>query len=231
MAPLQVIGAGYGRTGTDSLREALNILGYNCHHMRELLAQDRNPEIFLEAYQNPDKPADWDKAYEGFDAAVDWPTASFVEPLLKKYPDAKWLLTDRDPDSWYKSVKNTIHEGAASRTPEEIAALPEYLQRTFKMAKTVVMDGALGDAARFADEEAMKENFRNHYEWVKKTIPADRLLVLQLGEGWDRLCEFLGKPVPDVPYPRSNSTANFRNEFLKTFDPAKHQQDNQTAAA
>ncbi|CDS09960.1 hypothetical protein LRAMOSA02637 [Lichtheimia ramosa] len=222
MAPLQVIGAGYGRTGTDSLREALNILGYNCHHMREILSRDLHPEIFLEAYVNPDKPVDWDKAYEGFDAAVDWPTASFVEPLLKKYPDAKWLLTDRDPDSWYKSAKNTIHKAATSRSQEEIAALPEYLQRTFRMAETVVLDGALADPERFADEEAIKQKFKDHYEWVKKTIPADRLLILQLGEGWDRLCEFLGKPVPDVPYPRSNSTANFTSEFIeKTIDAAQ----------
>ncbi|CDS09961.1 hypothetical protein LRAMOSA02638 [Lichtheimia ramosa] len=215
MAPLQVIGAGCGRTGTDSLREALNILGYNCHHMREILSRDLHPEIFLEAYVNPDKPVDWDKAYEGFDAAVDWPTASFVEPLLKKYPDAKWLLTDRDPDSWYKSVKNTIHIAATSRSQEEIAALPEYLQRSYRMAKTVVLDGALADPERFADEEAIKAYFNNHNEWVKKTIPADRLLVMQLGEGWDRLCEFLGKPVPDAPYPRSNSTEAFRDRWSK----------------
>ena len=143
----------------------------------------------------------------------DRPTASFVEPLLKKYPDAKWLLTVRDADSWYKSVKNTIHHAATSRTPEDYAALPEHMQRTFKMASTVVMDGALGDRERFADEEAMKASFNNHNEWVKKTIPADRLLVLQLGEGWDRLCEFLGKPVPDVSYPRSNSTESFRERW------------------
>ncbi|CDH52622.1 hypothetical protein RO3G_13878 [Lichtheimia corymbifera JMRC:FSU:9682] len=216
MAPLQVIGAGCGRTGTDSLREALNILGYNCHHMRELFNQDRHPEVFLEAYKNPDKPADWDKAYEGYDAAVDWPTASFVEPLLKKYPDAKWILTDRDPDNWYESVKNTIHQAAVLRTPEEIAAMPEHRRRALNMAKTVVMDGALADRERFSDEDAIKAYFNNHNEWVKKTIPADRLLVMQLGEGWDRLCEFLGKPVPDVPYPRANSTETFRNRWTET---------------
>ncbi|KAI7875055.1 hypothetical protein K492DRAFT_221542 [Lichtheimia hyalospora FSU 10163] len=230
MAPLQVIGAGYGRTGTDSLREALNILGYNCHHMREMFKPNSHPEIFLEAYKNPDEPADWDTAYEGFDAAVDWPTASFVEPLLKKYPDAKWLLTERDVDSWYTSVKNTIHKSATSKTSEELAALPEHLRETFKMASTIAIDGALADTERFADEEAIKANFKNHYERVKKIIPADRLLILQLGEGWDRLCEFLGKPVPDVPYPRSNSTASFHNEFGNFFNKAE-QQDNQAAAA
>ena len=164
----------------------------------------------------------------------DRPTASFVEPLLKKYPDAKWLLTERDVDSWYTSVKNTIHQSATSKTPEEVAALPEHLQETFKMASTIAIDGALADTERFADEEAIKANFTNHYEWVKKIIPADRLLVLQLGEGWDRLCEFLGKPVPDVPYPRSNSTASFRNEFSNVVninEPTAQQQDNQAAAA
>lgn len=145
----------------------------------------------------------------------DRPTAAFIEPLLKKYPGAKWILTERDCDSWYTSVKNTIHQAAASRTPEELAAMPEHKQRTLNMAKTVVMDGALADRVRFADEEAIKAYFNNHNEWVKNTIPADRLLVMQLGEGWDRLCEFLDKPVPDVPYPRANSTESFRSRWTK----------------
>ncbi|KAI8144352.1 P-loop containing nucleoside triphosphate hydrolase protein [Fennellomyces sp. T-0311] len=208
MAPLKVIGAGYGRTGTESLRAALNMLGYSTHHMREMLfTRDGYPEIFQEAYEHPDHDIDWDKVYEGYDAAVDWPTAEFVEPLLKKYPDAKVLLTYRDPDSWYKSVSNTLNPMANSVMKDSNV---EYLNRLHSMVSTIAMDGAIADTERFKDEETIKRKYMEHIEWVKKFVPAEKLLVLELGEGWDRLCAFLDKPVPSEPYPRTNSTEDMK---------------------
>ncbi|EIE78208.1 hypothetical protein RO3G_02912 [Rhizopus delemar RA 99-880] len=108
MAPLQVIGAGFGRTGTDSLHEALNILGYNTHHMSCIFKNENlDFETFKEAHRNPEA-IDWDKPYDGFDAAVDWPTCNFYKELMVKYPDAKVLLTVRTPESWYVSVCKTV---------------------------------------------------------------------------------------------------------------------------
>ncbi|KAI9496681.1 P-loop containing nucleoside triphosphate hydrolase protein [Zychaea mexicana] len=203
MAPLEIIGAGYGRTGTESLRIALNMLGFHTHHMTEMFERDGHPEVFQEAYEHPDHEIDWDMLYEGFDAAVDWPTAEFLAPLLKKYPNAKVLLTERDFDSWYTSVANTLHPMAHNvMAPSESA----YMRRIFSMVSVIAMGGDIVDPKRFSDKEAIRAKFEEHYNWVKRTVPEDRLLVLQLGEGWDRLCKFLGKPVPDVPYPRTNST-------------------------
>ncbi|KAI9492807.1 P-loop containing nucleoside triphosphate hydrolase protein [Zychaea mexicana] len=176
MVPLKVICAGFGRTGTDSLRLALNHLGYNTHHMYVMMNNEgeQDPEAFEDAYRHPEREVDWDKLYAGFSAAADWPTIAFIEPLMKKYPDAKVILTVRDPEDC--------------------------------LINTVVLDGAFADPKQFLDKGAMKAKFLAHNKRIQETIPADSLLVMQVGEGWNRLCQFLNKPVPDIPYPRTNST-------------------------
>ncbi|CDS07780.1 hypothetical protein LRAMOSA01729 [Lichtheimia ramosa] len=214
MAPLKIIGAGYGRTGTDSLRIALNILGYNCFHMRELIRVDRYPETFLDAYLNPEKPVDWDMLYEGYDAALDWPTVSFLDRLIDAYPNAKVILTARDAESWYRSIKNTIHKLSVECSKRN--DFPENLDRWRQMNNTLVLNGAIADPDQFNDEEAIKAKYNAHVEWVKKNIPNERLFIMGLGEGWERLCKFLDVPVPDVPYPRVNSTKEFVNDFLES---------------
>ncbi|KAI8147527.1 P-loop containing nucleoside triphosphate hydrolase protein [Fennellomyces sp. T-0311] len=212
MAPLKVIGAGVSRSATDSLRVALNKLGYNTLHMRSFLAEDRHPELFIEAFKHPEKDHDWDYLYGDVDAAVDFPTFRFTDKLIEKYPDAKVILTRRDPDSWYKSVYNTIYK-YYDVLPEDPA---DYAVRTRDMIKLMFMDGVLQDRQTFKDEpEKMKALYEAHNEWVIKTVPADRLLVLDLREGitWDKICAFLGKPVPNGPFPFVNSTQSIVEEL------------------
>ncbi|KAI9496610.1 P-loop containing nucleoside triphosphate hydrolase protein [Zychaea mexicana] len=223
MAPLQIIGAGFGRTGTDSLRNALNQLGYSTHHMYAMAhgGDERYPEVFQEAYEHPERDYDWEKVYDGFDAAVDWPTAAVVEPLLKKYPNAKIILTVRDPDDWYRSVKNTIFRMSQKGFSAESAPPGidlAYYKRLVSMIHTLVLDGAFGNPEKFLDEEAMKAKFVAHNKWVQEHIPADQLLVMQLGEGWDRLCQFLGKSVPDTPYPNTNSSKDINKMAKELFE-------------
>ncbi|KAI7846925.1 P-loop containing nucleoside triphosphate hydrolase protein [Circinella umbellata] len=213
MAPLEVIGAGCSRTGTDSLREALNMLGYNTHHMRSMLSGDGHPEVFEEAYKNPEKPTDWDWVYEGYTAAVDCPTISVIDQVLKHYPNAKVILTKRDADSWYKSVLNTIYT-IHDWLPENA---PDYYVRTRKMIKTIFLDGAFQDMEKFKNEpEIFKARYEAHNKWVLDNVPKDRLLILDLREGitWEKICPFLGKPVPSGPYPTSNSTKSLNEEFV-----------------
>ncbi|KAI9336449.1 P-loop containing nucleoside triphosphate hydrolase protein [Pilaira anomala] len=207
MAPLEVIGAGYGRTGTDSLRIALNMLGYNTHHMRcFVMDPTTDTDDFYNAYYHRDE-ADWDKIYENYSAACDWPTCTFYKELMAKYPEAKVILTTRTPESWYKSVRNTI------LAPQSFArAPPKFL----KMVKAVCMDGMLTDPEILDDKEKIEKAFVDHINEVKTYVPAERLLVMELGEGWERLCKFLGKEVPTVPYPFANSTEEFNK-----YDPTE----------
>ena len=135
---------------------------------------------------------------------------SFYQELLAAYPDAKVVLTVRSAESWYKSVKNTIHKAAVH------SASPEHDEQSRKfgvMVNALCMDGLLSDPERFGDEEAVKKLFDAHTEEVKQHVPADQLLVMELGEGWDRLCKFLGKEVPKDPYPSINSTTEFQQKM------------------
>ncbi|CEP12787.1 hypothetical protein [Parasitella parasitica] len=218
MAPLKVIGAGFGRTGTDSLRLALNILGYKTHHMKSFWEEeaDTNPDDFIEAYKNRDK-ADWDKVYENYTAAVDWPTVEFYKDLVAKYPEAKVVLTTRSADSWYASALKTIHPASAGilENPAD-----EQKARLGEMMKLVVLDGHMVNRETFKDEKLIKKLYLDHIEEVKNTVHPDRLLIVELGEGWNRLCEFLGKDIPDIPYPNANSKESFQ-EVLDAYNLPK----------
>lgn len=189
---------------------------YNTHHIKCFY---ENPNLsvtdFYQAALNQEE-ADWDHVYRGFDAVVDWTGSAFYKSLLAKYPDAKVLLTVRSADSWYKSVGNTMTRAQVELATDDPENPVYHLHR---LVGLVALDGYAWDPVKFADEERTKKLFNDHIEEVKRVVPADQLLILELGEGWDRLCHFLGKDVPDVPYPSVNSTADFEKYFLQRERP------------
>ena len=205
---LAVIGAGFGRTGTFSLKLALETLGVGpCFHMAELFAEPRGEELKRrwEAVAFADPPPDWDDVFAGFRATVDWPAAAYWRALARHYPDAKVILTIRDPESWYESAAATIFSGRSSA--EEIAQRTDpWARMVWKIIGQGTFDGRTGDR-----EHAMAV-FRAHNAAVECEIPADRLLVYRAGDGWEPLCRFLGAAVPDTPYPRENTTRDFQAE-------------------
>ncbi|PLB49959.1 hypothetical protein P170DRAFT_354998 [Aspergillus steynii IBT 23096] len=217
MGQLKIIGAGYGRTGTLSLCRALDILGYSCHHMEKMLLDDtQDPALFQEAYQSNSKP-DWDHMFRGYDAAVDWPAAAFWEDLMKQYPDAKVILTVRDPELWYKSVGNTIQDWPM----EDSSAWPDKMMRSRKMARAIVKEGEL---KLYADKQAMIEQFKQHIAYVCATVPRDRLLVFEPSQGWEPICNFLGvDPPPGVPYPHLNKGTLFKERLIQVRDKLREQ--------
>jgi hypothetical protein len=192
---IEVIGAGYGRTGTLSLKLALEQLGFApCHHMVEVF---KNPPSMGWWEAAADGNPDWPKIFEGFKAAVDWPTATFYKELADFYPDAKVVLTLRDPQSWYESTQATIF---AREFP------PESDDPFLRMASKCV--GRLFDND-LHDRDRLIEVYNRHNETVQRTIPAERLLVYHVSEGWAPLCAFLGVPVPEGPTPKVNDRESF----------------------
>lgn len=176
-----------------------------------------NCDDFYEAYKHRDK-ADWDKLYANYDAAVDFSAATFYADLFKKYPDAKVLLTVRSADSWYNSVKNTIFRIVQELPTPEPGSVQFSINR---ICNAICLDGQLFDPESFSQEEKIKQLYLDHIESVKRTIPPDQLLVVELGEGWERICKFLEKDVPSVPYPRANSTEEFIDFFVNGNRPDK----------
>jgi hypothetical protein len=207
---LEVIGLGVGRTGTYSLKLALEQLGFGpCHHMKDVdvHAQPQLDRWKAAAARRPD----WARAYAGFRSAVDWPTAAFGEELLAAYPSAKFLLTVRDPARWYESFSNTIYplvdpEGSS---PPTLAPFTEMVRAV--MHKT----GFEVPSSR----DDLLAAFVRHIANVRRTIPADRLLVFEVADGWTPLCGFLGVPVPDRPFPRTNDAKEFWDNKDETREP------------
>jgi hypothetical protein len=191
---LRLIGAGWGRTGTASLHAALDTLGLHSHHMVEVFQHPEQAEAFARAAQGD---ADWDAIYAGYDATVDWPGAAFWRELADHYPDAKVLLSVRDPAKWYESFRETIYMPLTAPDDGDWAG----------MVRAVILERDLEGNPH--DRDHVIDAFERHNAEVIATIPADRLLVYEVSEGWAPVCAFLDVPVPDDPFPHTNDRAAF----------------------
>ncbi len=197
---LQVIGAGVGRTGTYSLKLAINQLGLGpCHHMEEVLHK-MPVQVPLWSAAAKGK-ADWAAIYDGYRSAVDWPTAGFFRELHAAYPKARFVLTVRSPESWLASFSETIYKLLYAGNE-----VPPPMRDWLAMSKAVI--AKTGFPAGL-DLNELKKRFIAHNDEVKATIPAGQLLTYEVKQGWGPLCEFLGVPVPDEPFPRTNDRGEF----------------------
>ena len=191
---LKVIGAGLGRTGTLSLKLALEHLGFGpCYHMVEVLTdlQRKVPQWIEAANGNPD----WDAIFEGYHSTTDYPACMYWRELLAKYPDAKVILTVRDPDSWFESGSVTVFSPAHRERLEQAGPMAEFFKSS--------VFSEIGEGV--TDRQFMTDYFRRWNQSVIDEAPPEKLLVYQAGEGWQPLCDFLGVPVPAEPYPRVNT--------------------------
>jgi hypothetical protein len=212
---INVIGAGFGRTGTLSLKAALEELGFaKCYHMEELLQHPQHVQYWEEAAKG--KPVNWDELFRGYQATVDFPGYRHYKQLMQYYPHAKVLLSVRDPEKWYESAYHTIYQAAPSLRQKILMGfkLPfsprlRQLVRVFKMAGAVWKEDFAG---KFRDKGFALEVFHQHIEEVKRVVPADRLLIYEVKQGWEPLCTFLGVPVPASPFPRVNERAGFKQK-------------------
>ncbi len=197
---MKVMGAGLGRTGTYSLKLALEQLGFGpSHHMEEVL-HHMSTQVPLWNKALNGQP-DWSAIYKGYVSAVDWPTARFYKELHEAYPDAKFILTYRDPESWASSFGSTIYELLKNRhqAPPD---MQNWLDMAFRTVQQNGFPAGLG-------HEDLRTAYEAHNQAVKRTIPESQLLLFQVKQGWKPLCDFLNVPVPDSPFPNTNN----RNEF------------------
>lgn len=206
---LKVIGAGFGRTGTLSLKHALEQLGFaKCHHMYEVFVSGEQGKLWKDIADG--KTPDWDKVFDGFSSTVDFPACVFYRELAEKYPDAKVVLSVRSAESWYKSASETIM-AIGPVTPRWLLAVVPQLRRVFGMHDKLLWGKTFGGRPIKA-AHAMAV-FEAHNAAVKAAIPPERLLVFEAKQGWVPLCAFLGVPVPEGPYPNVNDTAEFKGRI------------------
>jgi hypothetical protein len=201
---LDIIGAGFGRTGTLSLKHALEQIGYaRCYHMMEVAGNPGHAALWLDVAEG--RPVDLDALFEGYRATVDWPSTYYWRELATHYAGARILLSVRDPDRWYESAFETIFRAMTDAPPD---ALPDALATQIKMARRIVLDETFG--GRFEDRDYAISVYLAHNEAVKNAFDAKRLLVYEVGSGWEPLCDFLGVSIPDTEFPRVNDRDSFK---------------------
>lgn len=200
---LRVVGSGLGRTGTRSLKDALELLlGAPCYHMVECFGRPDDPPRWSAAMRGEE--VDWDELYDGYAATVDWPSAACWKELAVAYPDALILHSERPADAWFRSADRTILE--TFKKPRDEWPAPGT-DAWWDMAVTMFEDRFTPD---FLDRDAAVAAVDAWNADVRATAPADRLLIWRTGDGWEPICDALGLPVPDEPFPHVNSTEEFR---------------------
>lgn len=198
---LSIVGASFGRTGTSSAREALVRLGFGpCHGMRQLFTDDGHAAAWLRAADGG--PVDWPRLLDGYRATVAWPASYFWRELADAYPRARVLLLTRDPASWYDSIAATLF-----RTRPADATTDARTPIRDRAIERIVWQGTFG--GRFADREYAIGVYADHLARVRREVPANRLVEVDVADGWAPLCAALDVAVPDEPFPVANTTEEY----------------------
>jgi hypothetical protein len=200
---LSVIGSGFGRTGTKSLKEALEQLGFApCHHMHEIVTHPEQVAHWQAIAAG--QPVDWSNVFAGYQSQVDWPGAHVWRELSAAFPEAKVIHTLRPAETWWNSYAKTI--GKLMSTYKQIP-LPPHITAILDVWNRMVGDTVF--SGKPTDRDICIAAFNRNTQQVRDTIPADRLLVFDVAEGWEPLCRFLGVAVPERAFPHHNLRADF----------------------
>lgn len=214
---LELIGAGFGRTGTLSVYTALNELGFPSYHTVEMVGNRRNRshvDFWREvANGRPGQPFDWERAFANYRATVDNPGCCVWRELMAAYPDAKVLLTlhPKGAAAWYDSMIETIYSFEKTWQYRLLAKIVPGMRKVSEMTNKLVWQRS--HAGTLDDRDAAIAHYQRHVEEVKAAVPPEKLLVYSVDQGWAPLCAFLGVPVPDKPFPSVNDRRAIKKKF------------------
>lgn len=206
---MRLINAGFGRTGTTSLKAALEELGYGpVFHSTHLIQSKDGLDYWEAAVRWED--VDWAEFFKGYDVA-DWPTGLFYREIISAHPDAKVMITVRDPEGWYKSIHGQLSKLMKIHLPF----------KKFKRFKALMKEYAFEKLfeGNFDDQSHMIQFFETYTQSVIDFVGEENLLVYDVRQGWEPLCEFLGEPVPDKPFPRLNTQESIKDILASVFRP------------
>ena len=207
---MKIIGAGFGRTGTISLKQAFEYLGYPCYHMQEVMAAYDRGHVEQWDAALSGKVIDWDALFSGYEATVDFPACVFYQQLMEAFPDAVVVLSVRDPQGWWRSYSKLLGLVAKARFFNFVPMFRKFSAMNIHLID-YVFDGSM-------DEDSCIGHYIRHIEEVKATVPAERLLVYSVSEGWEPLCLFLGQQVPNIPFPHANAgVGELRTKIAEAF--------------
>ena len=203
---LKIIGSGFGRTGTMSMKQALTTLGFGpCHHMIEVMENPAQPAHWKNIAAG--ESVDWNQVFDGYQSQVDWPGAHVWPETVEAFPDALVLHTERPEDAWWNSFDRTIGKFFRVFSGLEI---PPHISDIFHTMNDWFVRDNFSD---LTDRDAVLACYRRNNERVRDTVPADRLLVYQPGDGWEPLCRFLEVSIPEGEFPHSHPQKEFWEHF------------------
>jgi hypothetical protein len=198
---LKVINAGLGRTGTTSLKAALDRLGFGPgYHMFDIVSSEERLGQW-DAIACDGRDPDWEAVFDGYTSAIDGPCAIYYRSIMEAFPEAKIILTVRDADDWYRSTYDTLYQFAQAAGPSRLS----------RVVNTMIWNGLFD--GRFADKEHAIEVYHRHNQQVIEHVGAANLLVYNVVDGWEPLCAFLGVEVPSAEFPRLNDTGSMRKRL------------------
>jgi hypothetical protein len=210
---LKVIGTGQARTGTTTLKLALEHLGFGkCYHMYELMNHPDHLIYFEKAERG--EIVNWDQLFTDYYSACDYPIVGFYKQILEKYDDAKVIHTTRDAESWFKSMTDTVFwaiKPSPGRMFNMMIRLPfsSTLRKRLNILKFNERMVSKFFGEDFKNKEEVIRNFNEYDKQVFNTIPKEKILVYDVKNGWEPLCKFLKVPVPSIPFPKSNTKDEF----------------------
>jgi hypothetical protein len=217
---IQFIGGGFGRTGSHSLAQALEILGFGpCYHMDAFQRHDEHLPFWQAALAR--KPVDWDALFQTYRSVVEWPAVAFLPQILSAFPRAKVILTLRDPESWYQSAREKIFKGLAlgERNPNPKNAARAAFNRRLILKHTF--------AGKHKEKETAIQIYLDHIRMVRELVPAGRLLAFDVRAGWEPLCAFLGVPAPPHDFPHQNERKAFLAQAPAWFKKLVEEMENE----
>ena len=225
--PMQILSLGMAKTGTWSMADAYRILGYkNVYHALEaVLAAEEDYLVFGEANKavfptlssytgGTFSREKWDEIFAPVEAVTDI-SAFYAASLIEAYPEAKIVLVERDIETWYASWCTALDMACGDATGFISTYIHPFIGITSgRVAKEFHLGWSEAKSLAEAKVNA-RRCYREHYARIRKMVPKERLLEYRLGDGWEPLCEFLGRPVPDESFPRRNESEQFKKMVPK----------------
>jgi len=213
---LKIIGVGFGRTGTLSMQYALNELGYPCYHMKEVVKKtnQKHLDFWIKVSESSEgSQHNWDEVFNNYTATVDYPASCVWQELAEAYPEAKIILTlhPGGPEAWYKSTIDTIYALGKMWEGKLLTFIIPRIRKMTRLATDLIWGRFL--KGTMDNKQDAISRYNQHIEEIKNQIPADRLLIFSVDQGWEPLCRFLGKEIPKGNFPNVNDKAEVKKQM------------------
>jgi hypothetical protein len=221
---MKVLALGLPRSGSLSMTAALEILGYpEVYHLHKIPYTSRDYDFWLRANEakkrNAFSRSDWDEVLGKWEGVADI-GAAFAPQLAEAYPEAKVIILQRPYNKWAASWRllMSLFDSTTAKFCLYVTDPLLASRRTSCIRQLAMTSVGASEFEDTMDDDRIRAGYERHYEELRRVVPRERLLEMDLGAGWEPLCNFLGKPIPDEPFPKVNSSEELKEgiEYMQS---------------